>query len=702
MSIYGNIDVIQQHYIEGWIYDSSFPNKEYKVQCLVDDKIISEANASIFRQDLLNNNIGNGKHGFKMQIPPIIDKDKELKIVESISRSEINGSPIKLKNHSAFISMDKDPTILIDFADMFLYFECHDNVTGIQRVQINVFKSIINNYMYPLNKIIPVYFNHLENSFYCLKIFDLFNIIEDLERNANDKKYKRNKDGKLHLLGEKIIGEKLYIKSEEKYILLVLGASWVFKNYFSGVRQLKKIGVNVIFLIHDLIPIILPNMCDKGTVDVFSRYLRNVKNTSDIILTISHNTKNDIEKYYKKNKTKLPPIFIIKNGQEIKNIVTNSLVTFSEDYVLFVATIEGRKNHLAAVNVWERLLEENGQNIPKLIFVGRSGWRVEKLIEKLYETKKLNNNIIIFNDVNDEELYSLYKNCLFTIYPSYYEGWGLPVGESLQFGKICLSSNASSLPEVGGEFAVYFDPLDEEDFYKKAKKLIFDIEYRKKIEKNILDNFKPITWAEVTKNIINATKEISDFLPRDVSPILPPGEYSFSHCPQIDSSVQNLLLLDTLFKGELLDTTLTNSNFYLADEVLGEGIWYDSEKWGTWGHISGNSLCFKIMNENKKYILFLKICLPSGFSPATIEISSLGRPIDIFEMKHSEKIIKIDLEQYTIKNKVNLYIKLIHSSQSIVENELRKLGIGFCRMALIEKDNLEQRIQILEKIALCQ
>eukprot|EP01031_Cornospumella_fuschlensis_P015848 gene15848-19356_t len=127
-----------------------------------------------------------------------------------------------------------------------------------------------------------------------------------------------------------------------------------------------------------------------------------------------------------------------------------------QDYVLCVGTIESRKNHLALFQAWQILLKE-GLEPPPLILVGRPGWRVDDLMAQLESTRFLDGRIRLVHGVSDPELEGLYRGCLFTIFPSFTEGWGLPVGESLALGKLCLAAMEGATPEAAGGFA---EPID--------------------------------------------------------------------------------------------------------------------------------------------------------------------------------------------------------------------------------------------------
>src|SRR5262249_18632658 len=109
--------------------------------------------------------------------------------------------------------------------------------------------------------------------------------------------------------------------------------------------------------------------------------------------------------------------------------------------------------------------------------------------------------ILQLGSIDDHQLDWLYRNCLFTVYPSFYEGWGLPVGESLWYGKCCVASNATSIPEIGGTLVDYHDPFDFEECYRLIRRSIVDIAYRTRREEEIRKTYQPTTWRACAESI---------------------------------------------------------------------------------------------------------------------------------------------------------------------------------------------------------
>ena len=142
--------------------------------------------------------------------------------------------------------------------------------------------------------------------------------------------------------------------------------------------------------------------------------------------------------------------------------------------------------------------------MPDLVFAGRIGWLVADLLAQLDHTKWLAGRIRFVPDPTDGELRALYAGCLFTVFPSLHEGWGLPVTESLALGKPCLTSNAASLPEAGGALCRYFDPDSLGSAYTAVTALLDDRPGLAAWEAKVRADFRPTPWTSTARALIDA------------------------------------------------------------------------------------------------------------------------------------------------------------------------------------------------------
>jgi glycosyltransferase involved in cell wall biosynthesis len=163
-----------------------------------------------------------------------------------------------------------------------------------------------------------------------------------------------------------------------------------------------------------------------------------------------------------------------------------------------------RKNHQLSYHVWRRLVEKHGrERVPRLALVGRPGWLTGDLLTQMRSDPLTRDHILLLHDVRDAELAWLYRHCLFTLYPSLYEGWGLPVAESLAAGKYCIASNSSSIPEIAGSLIDYHDPHDSAGCLSLVERALFDGTFLRKREEQIRAGYRITSWRACAAQVLD-------------------------------------------------------------------------------------------------------------------------------------------------------------------------------------------------------
>jgi len=265
-------------------------------------------------------------------------------------------------------------------------------------------------------------------------------------------------------------------------VLLTAGAAWIFPRYAARIASLRRRGVRFAVVVHDIIPLRRPEWCDPRHSLVFRDWLDATLPECDTLLTVSQASAREITGHAIRSGLDLPhdPVVVPMGGGfglpsqlAAPHLATPHLATADlaavesqrlpspGSYALFVSTLEPRKNQAYLVQVWRQLLEElPRERVPTLVLAGHVGSMVGDLLQELHNSCYLAGAVRLVSDASDPELAALYRGCRFTLFPSLYEGWGLPVTESLSFGKPCLASDTTSIPEAGGRLARYFDPLN--------------------------------------------------------------------------------------------------------------------------------------------------------------------------------------------------------------------------------------------------
>ncbi len=290
-------------------------------------------------------------------------------------------------------------------------------------------------------------------------------------------------------------------------IVLAMGANWAHPNYAKLIEAARsRFGIEFGLLVYDVIPIFCPEWCPQELRPVFGAWLSSILPSADRIFAISQHTADDLVRFAAQSGIRLrsaPHVIPIGTGFESRTPairIDDDKPPIPGGYVLFVSTIEARKNHQLLLRVWRRLLEDKpASEVPTLVFAGRVGWLTSDLMAQLTNADYLQGKIIVKSNLSDVALEKLYRGCLFTVFPSYYEGWGLPVGESLAFGKPCLASCRTSIPEVGGRFCRYFDPDNVTEAYTIIRGLIEHPDDLAAWEADIRENFRPTTWETAAR-----------------------------------------------------------------------------------------------------------------------------------------------------------------------------------------------------------
>lgn len=305
------------------------------------------------------------------------------------------------------------------------------------------------------------------------------------------------------------------IAFESTDTVIAFGKVWDKPNLVPDLAKIKRnIGFKVVFLIHDMIPSMQPHLFGPGLFEPYTRTMFEAFQMCDALIANSKASKRDIAAFCEKLHIKTPETTVVRIGDEILANKLPADFTAPDhrlkpgNFILQVGTVELRKNHLLGYQAY-REAAMKGDDMPYWVIVGGRGWLVGDLIHQMEYDPLVKDKIVILWGPDDEKLLWLYKNCRFTIYPSTYEGWGMPVSESLAYGKVCITSNTSSLPEAGGGFADEISPYNADALYKKIKHYMNDDALKAK-EKEIAKNFKPGTWDNMFKQcdevIINLRK----------------------------------------------------------------------------------------------------------------------------------------------------------------------------------------------------
>lgn len=303
--------------------------------------------------------------------------------------------------------------------------------------------------------------------------------------------------------------------------LVHLGASWEQPYSTTFLDHLTQSGVRLGLFIHDLIPDLFPEWCTPLMVADFDHWLDHIVPRADKVFALSTNTLHDLEVSLARRNQPAPMPVLLPAGNQAMEAYPLQPRMLDEPYVLMVGTIEARKNHAGMMRVWRQLLNNPpAQGVPTLVFAGKAGWLTADLMQQLENASYMGGRIKHIDQPSEAQLASLYQHCLFTLYPSLYEGWGLPVTESLCFGKMVVASNTSSIPEAGGAFCRYFNPENLVEAAQVIRDLLDQPEQITQLEARIKAEFAPPSWEDTATAMLTSLAPPAgpDLLPRSPSP----------------------------------------------------------------------------------------------------------------------------------------------------------------------------------------
>lgn len=226
------------------------------------------------------------------------------------------------------------------------------------------------------------------------------------------------------------------------------------------------------------------------------------------VITISESSKDDIIKYYKvkAEKVVVVPLGLKKIEDSMNEQKSLSGFGVEGKYILFVGTIQPRKNIRKLIEAYSKLSKKEKKEY-QLVIVGKKGWLYEPIF-KAPDEYGVKDRVVFLDYVKDEELPAFYKKASLFVLPSLYEGFGLPVLEAMRYDCPVAISNVSSLPEAGGDAAIYFDPENVDDIKNKIEKVLESEKLQKEMIEKGRNHYKKFTWEKSAKKVMDAIEEV--------------------------------------------------------------------------------------------------------------------------------------------------------------------------------------------------
>ncbi len=223
------------------------------------------------------------------------------------------------------------------------------------------------------------------------------------------------------------------------------------------------------------------------------------------VIAVSESTKNDLVKYYRVNPNKVD---VILHGYEevqkdFSKLSTEVSAKLPEKYILFLSTLQPRKNLPALINAFAELKKTHPELPHKLVVVGKPGWQYEESLEAIKQHQDV---VVYLNHVSDDDRWPIYNRASLFIHPSLYEGFGMWMLEAFECGVPVAVSNVSSLPEVGGDAAIYFDPKNSDSIKQAILKVLTDDVFAEQLRQKGYQRLKDFSWEKCAQQTIESLK----------------------------------------------------------------------------------------------------------------------------------------------------------------------------------------------------
>ena len=282
--------------------------------------------------------------------------------------------------------------------------------------------------------------------------------------------------------------------------------------------------VDVLFVPASTLPLIHPKSVytehDVAWIyfpEIFTWYMRQfhrvfswlARTSSSKIIAISNATKKDLMNHYgvATEKIAVIPHGYTKTNSENFELSESVTAKLPEKYILFLSTLQPRKNLELLIDAFRELKTEHPEIPHKLVVVGKAGWKFQTIFRKIEDNADI---VTYLGHVGDNERWPIYKGADLFIHPSLYEGFGMWILEAFECGTPVVVSQSSSLPEVGGDAALYFDPTSKEAMKAQIVKVLHDPELRAQMIAKGKQQLAQFSWERCARETLAVLEDVGN------------------------------------------------------------------------------------------------------------------------------------------------------------------------------------------------
>ncbi|MEY7999350.1 glycosyltransferase family 4 protein [Clostridium sp. Mt-5] len=280
----------------------------------------------------------------------------------------------------------------------------------------------------------------------------------------------------------------------------------------NGIGISENISCKKIVTIHDLIPYVLPETVGKGYLGKFLKEMPNIINLADGIITVSNCSKKDILKFFPidENKIFITPLAADDKYKPLEKDKCKHAIkikyNIENPFILYIGGFSPRKNVSSLITAFSKVHKNLDRNYD-LIIVGSNKDDLD-MLKNLSTDLNIKENVKFTGFVEEKMLPVFYNACDTFIYPSLYEGFGLPPLEAMSCGTPVITSDVSSIPEVVGDGGILINPFDIKSLMYSIEALLNDESIREELSLKALKQASKFSWEKTSENTINAYNKI--------------------------------------------------------------------------------------------------------------------------------------------------------------------------------------------------
>lgn len=274
-------------------------------------------------------------------------------------------------------------------------------------------------------------------------------------------------------------------------ILLNLGHSGLQDAEYG--RRVQKLGWNAFYFLHDLIPITHAEYCRAGEADHHHRRVHTMLMTGCGLIANSAATARELAEYAREGAMPVPRCAVAHLAPGRLPIPSGQR-PLPMPYFVMLGTIEPRKNHLLLLHAWRNLVERLGERAPRLVIIGQRGWECEQVIDLLDRCNALRDFVLERPACGDAELATWLAHAQALLFPSFAEGYGMPLVEALVARLPVLASDLPAFREVAADIPEYLDPLDGLGWVRAIEEYALPDSMRRKAQLARMHGWQAPTW----------------------------------------------------------------------------------------------------------------------------------------------------------------------------------------------------------------